>query len=113
MSELEQQTDELQERLKATNHPEPTTLPETSWTAVNHSRNPSADNDSRLASVAPFFRQDAIAPVSFRSLPQAAAESSLETPESLPHDIQPSGTLPRSLDGQSVDSKDIDAMFQL
>lgn len=71
-----------------------------------------ADNDNRLASVAPFFRQDTIAPVSFRSFSQAATES-LQTPESLPHDPQSSGTLPRSIEGQAVDPKDIDAMFRL
>ena len=66
-------------------------------------------DDNRLASVAPFFRQDTIAPVSFRSFSQAAGES-LQTPESLPHDA---GTLSRSLEEQSIDSKEIDALFQL
>jgi hypothetical protein len=87
-------------------------LPGSSWAAVNDLPPVNADTDSRLASVAPFFRQDAIAPVSFRSFPRTAVES-LQTPESLPHDFQSSGALSRTIDGQSVDSKDIDAMFQL
>ncbi|OAL21694.1 hypothetical protein AYO22_07636 [Fonsecaea multimorphosa] len=114
LSELEHRTDELQERLRSSSHQAEATpsLPQSSWAAVNDLRTSNAESESRLASVAPFFRDAAIAPVSFRSFSQAAAES-LQTPESLAHDYQPSGTLPRSLEGQSVDSKDIDAMFQL
>ncbi|OQU97123.1 Fungal specific transcription factor domain-containing protein [Cladophialophora immunda] len=99
LSELEHRTDELQERLRSSSHhPEAAApLPQSSWAAVNDLRTANAESESRLASVAPFFRDAAIAP----------------TPESLAHDYQPSGTLPRCLEGQSVDSKDIDAMFQL
>ncbi|KAJ9605015.1 hypothetical protein H2200_010404 [Cladophialophora chaetospira] len=111
MSELEQKTDELQERLRASSQPGSATLPGPSWTAVNELRSTHTDNDSRLASVAPFFRQDTIAPVSFRSFPQAA--ESMQTPESLPHDFQSPGTLARSIEGSAVESRDIDAMFQL
>ncbi|EXJ63637.1 uncharacterized protein A1O5_11398 [Cladophialophora psammophila CBS 110553] len=115
LSELELRTDELQERLRSSSHhPEAAaTVPQSSWAAVNDLRTVNAESESRLASVAPFFRDAAIAPVSFRSFSQAAAES-LQTPESLAHDYQPAGsTLPRCLEGQSVDSKDIDAMFRL
>ena len=112
ISELEQQTGELQEQLRASSHPDSATLPPPSWTAVNDLRSTNGDNDNRLASVAPFFRQDSIAPVSFRSFSQAATES-LQTPESLPHDLQSSATSSRSIDGQTVDPKDIDAMFRL
>ncbi|KIW84457.1 hypothetical protein Z517_03707 [Fonsecaea pedrosoi CBS 271.37] len=114
LSELEHRTDELQERLRSSSHQAepPVSLPQSSWAAVNDLRTANAESESRLASVAPFFRDAAIAPVSFRSFSQAAAES-LQTPESLAHDFQPTGTLPRSLEGHTVDSKDIDAMFQL
>ncbi|OAP62403.1 hypothetical protein AYL99_04606 [Fonsecaea erecta] len=115
MSELEYQTDELQERLRSSSHhPEAAaaspSLPRPSWAADLRTTN--AESESRMASVAPFFRDATIAPVSFRSFSAAAAES-LQTPESLSQEYQPSGTLPRSLEGQTVDSKDIDAMFQL
>ncbi|EXJ79316.1 hypothetical protein A1O3_08818 [Capronia epimyces CBS 606.96] len=111
MSELEHQTDELQERLRPSSQPAPTALLEHTWAAVNDQR--TAESESRLASVAPFFRDAAIAPVSFRSFSQAA--ESLQTPESLPHDQQASATatLPRSLEGYTIDSRDIDAMFQI
>ncbi|ETI29033.1 hypothetical protein G647_01486 [Cladophialophora carrionii CBS 160.54] len=112
LSELEQQTDELQERLRASSHPESAILPGSSWAAVNDLPAANTDTDSRLASVAPFFTQDAIAPVSFRSFSRTAGEC-LQTPESLPHDFQPSGASPRTIDGHTVDSKDIDALFQL
>lgn len=108
ISELEIRTGELQERLRSSSQPGVAPLPESAWTAVNDHR--TAESDSRLASVAPFFRDATIAPVSFRSFSQAA--ESLQTPESLAHDL-PSGTLPRSLEGQIVDAKDIDALFQL
>ncbi|EXJ96112.1 hypothetical protein A1O1_01238 [Capronia coronata CBS 617.96] len=108
MSELEHQTDELQERLRSSSQPVAPALPEHAWTAVNDHR--TAESESRLASVAPFFRDAAIAPVSFRSFSQAP--ESLQTPESLPHDQQTSRTLPRSLEGYTIDAKDIDAMFQ-
>ncbi|KAJ4553620.1 hypothetical protein HRR83_003346 [Exophiala dermatitidis] len=91
-------------------------LPEHSWTAVNN--NQPSESDSRLASVAPFFRDATIAPVSFRSFSQAL--ESVQTPASLPREQQapaplplaPS-TLPRSLEGYTIDSKDIDAIFQI
>lgn len=107
ISELEIRTGELQERLRSSSQPGVAALPESAWTAVNDHR--TAESESRLASVAPFFRDATIAPVSFRSFSQAA--ESLQTPESLAHDL-PSGTLPRSLEGQIVDAKDIDALFQ-
>lgn len=110
MSELEQQTDELQEQLRSSSHPEPPLIPEragTSWKSVNHN----AESESRLASVAPFFRDATIAPTSFRSLSHAA--ETLQTPESLVQEGQSSVTLPRSLDGHSVSSRDIDELFQV
>ena len=107
MSELEQQTDELQQRLRSSSQPDTQLLPERTWRSVNHT----AEAESRLASVAPFFRDAAIAPTSFRSLPHAA--ESLQTPESLPQDPQATATLARSLDGNTISSKDIDELFQV
>ncbi len=111
ISELELRTDELRERLRSSAQPEPPGPPESSWTAVNVVDQRNSNNESRLASVAPFFRDAAIAPVSYRSFSQAA--ETLQTPESLPHEQLPSGTLSRTLEGQTVDAKDIDAMFQM
>ena len=111
VSELEQRTDELHQRITASGHPDAATLPGASWAAINDFRT-NADKETRLASVAPFLRQDTIAPASFRSFSQAAA-ASLQTPESLPQDLQLAGTLSRSLEGQSIDPKDIDALFML
>ncbi|KAK5554312.1 hypothetical protein LTR46_007510 [Exophiala xenobiotica] len=110
ISELELRTDELQERLNTSSQRDTSALPEPTWTAVNSSDHQNVESESRLASVAPFFRDAAIAPVSFRSFSQAA--ETLQTPESLPHDQSPAGTLPRTLEGQTVDAKDIDALFQ-
>lgn len=110
MSELEQQTDELQQQLRSSSHSEPA-FPERSWKSVNTVHvNPTAESESRLASVAPFFRDATIAPTSFRSLSHAV--ESLQTPESLTHDPQPLLTLPRNLDGQTISSRDIDELFQ-
>jgi len=64
-----------------------------------------------MASVAPFFRDAAIAPASFRSLSHAV--ESLQTPESLAQEPLSALTLPRSLEGQTISSKDIDELFQL
>lgn len=110
MSELEQQTDELQQRLRSSSQPEPQALPERPWKSVN-SVTHTAEAESRLASVAPFFRDATIAPTSFRSLSHAV--ESLQTPESLAQDPQSTLTLPRSLDGQTISSRDIDELFQL
>ncbi|KAK5371143.1 hypothetical protein LTR20_007250 [Exophiala xenobiotica] len=110
ISELELRTDELQERLNTSSQRDTSALPEPTWTAVNSSDHQNVESESRLASVAPFFRDAAIAPVSFRSFSQAA--ETLQTPESLPHDQSPTGTLPRTLEGQTIDAKDIDALFQ-
>ncbi|KIX07004.1 uncharacterized protein Z518_04980 [Rhinocladiella mackenziei CBS 650.93] len=109
ISELEHRTGELQEQLRSSSQPDASVLPESSWTAVNDRR--TAESESRLASVAPFFRDATIAPISFRSFSQAA--ETLQTPESLAQDLQSSGTLPRSLEGHTIDSKDIDALFQI
>ena len=112
MSELEQQTDELHRRLRASSQPDSIALSGSAWAAANDLKAAHTDNDHRLASIAPFFRQDSIAPVSFRSFPPAPVDC-LQTPESLPQDLQSAGTLSRSLDGQSLDPKDVDALFQL
>ncbi|KAI1613676.1 transcriptional regulatory protein LEU3 [Exophiala viscosa] len=112
ISELELRTDELQERLRTSSQsaqPEVPALPERSWAAVNSNDHQTAETESRLASVAPFFRDANIAPVSFRSFPPPA--ETLQTPESLLHDQPVSGTLPRSLDALTVEAKDIDAIF--
>lgn len=111
ISELELRTDELQERLRTSVQPEGPALPERTWTAVNTNDHQAAETESRLASVAPFFRDATIAPVSFRSFTQPA--ETLQTPESLLHDQPGSGTLPRSLDGLTLEAKDIDAIFQM
>jgi hypothetical protein len=111
ISELEIHTSELQERLRSTSRPETSAARESAWTPVNVNDSRAAESASRLASVAPFFRDATIAPVSFRSFSQAA--ESLQTPESLSHDNTPSGTISRTLDGQIVDAKDIDAMFRM
>jgi len=110
ISELELRTDELQEQLNSSAQRDTSALPEPTWTAVNSNDHRNAESESRLASVAPFFRDAAIAPVSFRSFSQAA--ETLQTPESLPRDQPTTGTLPRSLEGQTIDAKDIDALFQ-
>lgn len=110
MSELEQQTDELQQRLRSSSQPEPQALPERPWKSVNTVSH-TAETESRLASVAPFFRDATIAPTSFRSLSHAV--ESLQTPESLTQDPQSILTLPRNLDGQTISSRDIDELFQL
>jgi hypothetical protein len=110
MSELEQQTDELQQRLRSSSQPEPQALPERPWKSVN-TVNHTAEAESRLASVAPFFRDATIAPTSFRSLSHAV--ESLQTPESLTQDPQSTLTLPRNLDGQTISSRDIDELFQM
>jgi hypothetical protein len=115
LTELEQQTDELQQRLRASSQPSSALLlPGSSWVNANDLQGSHTDTESRLASVAPFFRQEAIAPASFRSFSQAAVET-MQTPESLPHDGQAHAlsTLSRSIDGYAVDSKDIDALFRL
>lgn len=110
MSELEQQTDELQQQLRSSSQPEShTALPERSWKSVN-TVNHTAEAESRLASVAPFFRDATIAPTSFRSLSHAV--ESLQTPESLTQDTQSLLTLSRNLDGQVISSRDIDELFQ-
>ena len=114
ISELELRTDELQERLRTSSQsaqPEGPALPERSWAAVNTNDHQTAETESRLASVAPFFRDANIAPVSFRSFPPPA--ETLQTPESLLHDQPISGTLPRNLDALTVEGKDIDAIFQM
>jgi hypothetical protein len=113
ISELEQQTDELHQQLRASARANSTALSGSSWAAANDTRpSVNADTDTRLASVAPFFRHDLIAPVSFRSFPAVATES-LQTPESMPQEFQPVDTLARSLDGHTLDPRDIDGLFQL
>ncbi|KAL6243891.1 hypothetical protein RBB50_009325 [Rhinocladiella similis] len=111
ISELELRTDELQERLNSSSQRDSSALPEPAWNAGNPNEPRNADSESRLASVAPFFRDANIAPVSYRSFSQAA--EALQTPESLPHDQPGSATLSRVLDGQTVDARDIEATFQI
>ncbi|KIW20829.1 hypothetical protein PV08_01407 [Exophiala spinifera] len=111
ISELEMRTGELQERLNSSGRRDSSALSEPTWNAGNTTGPRNAENESRLASVAPFFRDATIAPVSYRSFSQAA--ETLQTPESLPHDQSGSATLSRVLEGQTVDAKDIDATFQI
>lgn len=107
MSELQQQAEHLQQRLNASNQPDVVSVQ--TWAPVGAFA--SSELASVSAPVATFTSDAATGPISYS--PISRVQESMQVTQNHPPEFQAVPTLPRTIGGHTVSSREVDEVFQV